>query len=94
MAKLTYFDSDWTNEIMNPGFSQWVQEVKDEKLKATCTVCKKTFSLSNMVSTALKSHWKSEKQEKYCFCEWQIDKDNQCICQYLEISINLIIPSI
>ena len=64
MAKLTYFDSDWTNETLNPSFSQWVQEVKDDKMKATCTVCKKTFSLSNKGSTALKSHEKSEKHKK------------------------------
>ena len=45
MAKLTYFDSDWTNETLNSSFSQLVQEVKDDKTKATCAVCKKTFSL-------------------------------------------------
>ena len=66
------FNSDWTNETLNPSFSQWVQEVKDDKTKATCAVCKKTFSLSNMRSTALKSHVKMWKaQEKCCFCEWQ-----------------------
>ena len=64
MAKLTYFDSDWTNETLNLSFSQWVQEVKDDKTKATCTVWKKTFPLSNMGSTALKSHEKSEKHKK------------------------------
>ena len=57
MAKRT-FDSDWASETLNPSFSQWVQEVKDDKTKATCAVCKKTFSLSNMGSTALKSHVK------------------------------------
>ena len=45
MAKLTYFDSDWTNETLNPSFSHWVQKVKDDKTKATCAACKKTFSL-------------------------------------------------
>ena len=64
MAKLTYFGCDWTNETLNPNFSLWVQEVKDDKTKATCTVCRKTFSLSNMGSTALKSHEKSEKHKK------------------------------
>ena len=64
MAKLTYFDSDWTNETLNPSFSQWVQEVKDGKTKAASTVCKKTFSLSDMVSSTLKSHEKSEKHQK------------------------------
>ena len=38
MASKTYFDSDWTNETLNLSFSQWVQEVKDDKTKATCTV--------------------------------------------------------
>ena len=56
MTKITYFDSDWNNETLNPCFSQWGQEVKDDKTKATCTVCKKTFWLSNMGSTALKTH--------------------------------------
>ena len=64
MTKLTYFDSGWTNETLNPSFSQWVWEVKDDKTKTTCTVCKKTFSFSNMGSTALKNHDKSEKHKK------------------------------
>ena len=64
MGKLTYFDSALTNETLNPSFSQWVQEVKDDKTKATSTACKKTFSLSNMGFTALKSHKKSEKHKK------------------------------
>ena len=64
MGKLTYFDSASTNETLNPSFSQWVQEVKDGKTKATSTACKKIFSLSNMGSTALKSHKKSEKHKK------------------------------
>ena len=34
MAKLTYFDSGWINETLNPCFSDWVQEVKDDKTKA------------------------------------------------------------
>ena len=64
MAKLTYFDSYWTNETLNPSFSQWVEEVKDEKTKTTCSICKKIFSLSNMGSAALKSHEKSENTRK------------------------------
>ena len=64
MTKLTYIDFDWTNKTLNPSFSQWVQKVKDNKTKTTCTFCKKTFSLSNMGSTALKSHIKSEKHKK------------------------------
>ena len=64
MEKLTYFDSASTNETLNPRFSQWVQEVKDDKTKARSTACKKTFSLSNMGFTALKSHKKSEKHKK------------------------------
>ena len=38
--------------------------MKDNKTKATCAFCKKTFSLSNMGSTALKSRKKSEKHKK------------------------------
>ena len=64
MAKLTYFDSGWINETLNPRFSDWVQEVKDDKTKAACTVCKKSFSLSSMGSTTLESHEKSEKHLK------------------------------
>ena len=64
MAKLTYFDSDWTNETLNPSFSHWVQKVKDDKTKATYAPCKKTFSLTSMGSTALKTHEKSEKHKK------------------------------
>ena len=41
MGKLTYFDSALTNETLNPSFSQWVQEVKDDKTKATSTACKR-----------------------------------------------------
>ena len=55
MAKLTYFGSDWTNKILNPSFSQWIQEVKDDK---------RTFSLDNMDSADLKSHEKSEKHKR------------------------------
>ena len=64
MAKLTYFDSGWINETLNRRFSDWVQEVKDDKTKAACTVCKKSFSLSSMGSTTLESHEKSEKHLK------------------------------
>ena len=38
--------------------------MKDDKTKATYAFCKKTFSLSNMGSTALKTHKKSEKHKK------------------------------
>ena len=38
--------------------------MKHEKTKATYTVRKKTFSLSNIGSTALKSHEKSEKYKE------------------------------
>ena len=64
MVKVTYFDSDWTNEALNPSFFQWVQEVKDDKTNDLCNVRKKRFSLRNMGSTALKSHEKSEKHKK------------------------------
>ena len=64
MAKLTYFGSDWTNKILNPSFSQWIQEVKDDKTKALFTVCKRTFSRDNMDSADLKSHEKSEKHKR------------------------------
>ena len=38
--------------------------MKDDKTKDTCTLCKKTFSLSNMGSTALNCHEKNEKDKK------------------------------
>ena len=95
MWKLTYFDSDCTSETLNPSFSQGVQEVKDDKMKATTyTVSKKTFSPSNMGSTALKSHEKSEKHKKNAASMNDRQINNQCICLCLQIWINLSIPSI
>ena len=59
--------------------------MKDDKTKDTCTLCKKTFSLSNMGSTALNCHEKSEKDKKNAASVDDRLKNNQCICQYLEI---------
>ena len=41
----------------------WVRECKEDKYKALCTVCNKTFNIGGMGESALKSHMKSEKHK-------------------------------
>ena len=58
------FNSDWMDTSLNPQFL-WVRPVKDSSQKAMCSLCKKTFSLSNMGRQALISHMDSDKHKKY-----------------------------
>ena len=41
----------------------WVRECKEDKYKALCSVCNKTFDIGAMGESALKSHMKSEKHK-------------------------------
>ena len=61
---LCTFNSDWMDTSLNPQFL-WVRPVKDSSQKAMCSLCKKTFSLSNMGRQALISHMDSDKHKKY-----------------------------
>lgn len=41
----------------------WVRECKEDKYKAFCSVCNKSFDIGAMGESALKSHMKSEKHK-------------------------------
>lgn len=62
MSKATYFDDDWINLELYPSFT-WLRKLPDKR-KELCTVCQKTFALSNMGIVAVKSHEKSAKHAK------------------------------
>lgn len=51
--KATYYDKKWESEF------PWVHACRDNKCSAYCSLCKKSFSLSNMGRVALTSHAKS-----------------------------------
>ena len=59
MSKLTYFDDDWINPDLHPSWT-CPRKVED-KNKAMCMKCRKTFSLSNRACQTVKSHEKSAK---------------------------------
>ena len=59
MSKLSCFDDDWINPDHHPSWTR-LRKVED-KNKAMCIKHRKTFSLSNMGSQAVKSHEKSAK---------------------------------
>lgn len=59
-TKKCSFNPDWTNPNVS-GHISWIQPVKGDPYSAQCTVCRKSFSLSNMGKTAVSSHASSKK---------------------------------
>lgn len=53
------FNQNWITS--NPGWAKWLQPAPGDKFSARCTICKKTFSLSNMGRQAVESHSASKK---------------------------------
>src|SRR5579872_6528327 len=62
--KKTVLNSEWTSRHLHPEFSSWLNDVKDRPYYAYCSICKSTFSLSNMGKQAITSHMKGAKHVK------------------------------
>ena len=58
------FSRKW---LSNKDYS-WVREYKEDKYKALCSICNKTFDIGAMGESALKSHMKSEKHKSNQAC--------------------------
>ena len=58
--KTTYFSNVW---LIDPKYSLWLTKAGDAT-KATCKLCKKDFSLSNMGKKSLNSHAQGENHKK------------------------------
>ena len=58
------FSRKW---LSNKDYS-WVREYKEDKYKALCSICNKTFDIGAMGESALKSHMKSEKHKSNQSC--------------------------
>jgi hypothetical protein len=63
MSKKTTFNLDWVDPDINPQWKGWLRSANDAH-KATCILCSKTFSLSNMGRQAITSHEQSAKHIK------------------------------
>src|SRR6267154_3561768 len=61
--KRTTFKKVWLNDSE---FTSWLKAVKDNIHQARCTICMKTFELSNMGRTAVSSHNRSVQHQKRC----------------------------
>lgn len=59
-AKKCSFNPDWTNPNISE-YASWIKPVQNDPHSALCTLCCKTFSLSNMGNTAVCSHASSKK---------------------------------
>ncbi|XP_040359009.2 uncharacterized protein LOC120844468 [Ixodes scapularis] len=59
-TKKCSYNPDWTNPNVS-GHISWIQPVKGDPHSTQCTVCRKSFSLSNMGKTAVSSHASSKK---------------------------------
>ena len=56
--KETYFRNEW---LLDAEFKEWIEEVKGDRTKLKCKLCRREFNLSNMGTAALKSHMKYQK---------------------------------
>jgi len=54
----SYFNNGW---LLEEDYKLWIEKVPTDISSARCSVCRKTFSLSNMGKNALDSHRKSTK---------------------------------
>lgn len=62
--KKTVFNPDWTDPQINPQWCLWLKNVDKDPFRAQCTVCNKSFHLSNMGRQAITSHEDSKKHIK------------------------------
>ena len=62
-SKRTTFNGEW---LSDPHFSSWLKAVDHNKHQTRCTVCCKTFELSNICRQAVTSHVKSVSHTKWC----------------------------
>jgi hypothetical protein len=51
--RLCSFQSEWVKQEQ---FCEWLKPVLNNKHRASCTLCKKSFDIGNMGSSALLSH--------------------------------------
>lgn len=59
--KKTFFDPFW---LSRDDFKLWISQVDGDSSSASCKLCSKTFSLSNMGEQALLSHAKGKTHRK------------------------------
>ncbi|KAH6933564.1 hypothetical protein HPB50_016336 [Hyalomma asiaticum] len=59
-GKKCSFNADWANPSVSD-YVSWIRPVENDPHEAMCTVCRKTFSLSNMGHRAVSSHASSKK---------------------------------
>lgn len=60
MVKETHFNDAWLDPTLSPGWSSWLQKVKNNPHQAKCLICLKVIELSNMEKRAIISHEKSQ----------------------------------
>lgn len=60
MACKTRFQSEW---LKDPKFKSWLEAVKDSPFRASCRLCRYSFSLSNMGRRAVSSHAEGSKHK-------------------------------
>src|SRR6266516_5336149 len=61
--KRTTFKKVWLNDIE---LTSWLKAVENNIHQARCTICMKTFELSNMGRTAVSSYNRSVQHQKRC----------------------------
>ena len=59
-SKKCLFSTDWIDEKLNPQWSSWLKQTSSNE-SALCSICNKTFTLSNMGIQAVKSHATGKK---------------------------------
>jgi len=57
----TRFNNEWQTD---PAFESWLQPVPDDPHRARCSLCSKTFDLSNMGRQAIVSHKSGAKHQR------------------------------
>ena len=57
-GKTSRFNTDW---LSREEYKNWLLPEESDNIKARCKICKRTFSLSNMGKTAVKSHVEGKK---------------------------------
>ena len=64
MNSKTVFNPDWTDEQLNLLWAEWIEDVPNNLYVASCLLCKKMFSLSNMDKQGLTSYEEGKKTFK------------------------------
>lgn len=62
--KRTLFNPEWTDKEINPEWCSWLKEVKSDPFSAHCSICRRSFQLSNMGRTAITSHEEGYKHQR------------------------------